>query len=180
MGRTHRNQYRMPERGEIAALPEFQFLLEIAREIVMPRELDGGAEGRVGLHKNFARRFAPARAARYLRKQLERPFARAEIRHVQREIGVDDSDESDVWKMKAFRNHLRADENVDLTDTECMEGFAIGILASHRIGIHPAHDGIRKNLRDVSLDFLGPETGINQCVLRAGWAFFRHGRGVPT
>ena len=113
MGRTHRNQYRMPERGKIAALPEFQFLLEIAREIVMPRELDGGAEGRVGLHKNFARRFATARAARYLRKQLERPFARAEIRHVQREIGVDDSDESDVRKMKAFRDHLRADENVD-------------------------------------------------------------------
>src|SRR6266850_5447847 len=178
MSRTHRNQYRMPERGKVAALPKFQFLLEIAREIVMPRELDGGAEGRVGLHENFARRFAPARATRNLREQLERPFARAKIRHVQREIGVDDSNESDVRKMETFRDHLRADENVDLTDTESMEGFAICILAGHRIGVHPAHDGIGKNIRDICLDFFSSETGINQRVLRTGWAVFRYRRGV--
>src|SRR5207237_6806452 len=139
---------------KVAPLAEFQLLLEIAGEIVVARELDRGTEWRVGLHENFAGRFAPTGATGDLRKQLERSFARAEIRHVQREIGVDDSDERDVRKVKAFRDHLRADENVYLTGTESMEGFAIGILASHRIGIHPAHDSIRQNLRDVCLDFL--------------------------
>src|SRR5438552_17435174 len=103
MGGAYRDQNRMPERGKVAALPEFQFLLEIASEIVMPRELNRGAEGGVGLHENFARRFAPAGAARNLGEQLKRPFARAEIRHMQREIGVDDPNASDVGKMETLR-----------------------------------------------------------------------------
>ena len=165
MGGADGDQNRMPERGKVAALPEFQFLLEIAREIVMPRELNRGAEGGIGLHENFARRFAPAGAARNLGQQLERSFASAEIRHMQREIGVDDSNESDVRKMETLRDHLRADENVDLTDTESMEGFAIRILAGHRIGVHPAHDSMGKDVGHVSLYLFRSETGINQGIL---------------
>ena len=130
----------MFERRKIAAFTKFQFLLEVAGEIVMSRELNGRTERRVGLHENFAGGFAAARAARHLREQLKRPFARAEIGKVQREIGVDDSDERDVREMQTLRDHLRADENVDLAGAEGAQRFAIRILARHRIGIHPPHD----------------------------------------
>ena len=63
------------EGREIAALTELQFLLEVAGEIVVPRELNRRAERREGLHENFARDFAAAGAAGDLREQLE-TFAR--------------------------------------------------------------------------------------------------------
>src|ERR1044071_2231473 len=165
MSGAHCDQNRMPERGKVATLPEFQLLLEIAREIVMPCKLNRRAKRGVGLNENFTGRFAPAGAARNLSEQLEGPFARAEIRHVQREIGVDDPDESDVRKMKTLCDHLSADENIDLADAESAEGFAIRILARHRIGVHPAHNGMGKDLGNVSLYLFRSETGINQGIL---------------
>src|SRR5205823_3594436 len=103
MGGAHGDQDGVFERREIAALPKFQFLLEIAGEIVVPCELDRWTEGRVGLDENFTRRFTASGPAGDLGEQLKRPFARAEIRHVQREIGVDDPDQRHVRKMKALR-----------------------------------------------------------------------------
>jgi len=49
-----------------------------------------------------------------LGQELKRAFPCAEIREVQREIGIDDSDQRHVRKMQAFRDHLSADENIDL------------------------------------------------------------------
>ena len=69
---------------------------------------------------------------------------------MQREIGVDDSDQSDIRKMQAFRDHLRADEDIDLAGTKSVQGFAIGILARHRVGIHPPNDGLREKSRSRS------------------------------
>ena len=100
------------------------------------------------MHENFARRFAAAGAAGDLGEQLKGPFARAEIRHVQREIGVDDSDQRHVRKMQTFRDHLRADQDVDLARAKSAQRFAIGIFARHRIGIHALDDCGRENLRD--------------------------------
>ena len=120
---THGDQNRVLERRKIAALAKFEFLLEIAGEIVVPRELNRRTERRVSLHKNFARRFAASRATGHLREKLKRSFARAEIGQMQREIGVDDSDERHVWKMQTFRDHLRADEDVDLAGAEIFAAF---------------------------------------------------------
>src|SRR5437667_3723829 len=63
MSRTHCYQNRVLERREIAMLAKLEFLLEIAGEIVMPRELNGGTKRCVSLHKDFSRRLAAARAA---------------------------------------------------------------------------------------------------------------------
>src|ERR1051326_5945467 len=104
MSGAHRDQDRMLERWKVTALAEFQFLLEVTGKIVMPRKLNGRAERRIGLHENFAGRFTAARAPGHLREQLERPFAGAEIRHVEGEIGVDDPDKGDVWKMQTLRD----------------------------------------------------------------------------
>jgi len=49
-----------------------------------------------------------------LRQKLKGALTRAKIREVQREISVDDSDQGHVREVQAFRDHLGADEKVDL------------------------------------------------------------------
>ena len=111
---AHGDQDCVFEGRKIAALAEFEFLLEVAGEIVVPRKLNRWRKRRVGLHKDFARRFTAACAPGNLSEQLESALSRAEIGQMQGEIGVDDSDQRHVRKMETFRDHLRADENVDL------------------------------------------------------------------
>ena len=142
------DQNRVFERREIAAFAELEFLLEIAGEIVVARELNRGTERRVGLHENFAGCFAASGASRDLGEKLERAFAGAEIGQMQSKIGVDDADQRDVRKMQTFRDHLCADQNIDLAGAKIAQRFAIRFLARHRVGVHAAHDRFRKNLRD--------------------------------
>src|SRR5580704_6064712 len=112
MRRTDGNQNRVLERRETAALTKLEFLLKVAGEIVMPRKLDGRTERRVGLHKHLSRRLASSRATSHLGQELKGPLTRTEVRHVECEIGVDDSDQRDIREMQTFRDHLGADEDV--------------------------------------------------------------------
>src|SRR6476659_5714375 len=111
MSRTYGDQDRVFERREIASLAELELLLEIAGEIMVACKLNRGTERRVSLHEHFAVCLAAAGATGDLGQELKRAFPCAEIREVQREISIYDSDQRHVRKMKAFRNHLRADEN---------------------------------------------------------------------
>src|SRR5207244_12648183 len=63
MSRAHCYQNRVLERREIATLAKLEFLLEIAGEIVVPRELTGGTKRCVSLHKDFSRCLAAASPA---------------------------------------------------------------------------------------------------------------------
>ena len=121
----------MFEGRKIAALAEFEFLLEIAGEIVVTRELNRRTEWRVSLHENFSRRFAASSASGDLREKLKGAFACAEIWQMQREIGINDSDQRYVRKMQPFGDHLRADEDVDLAGAKISQRFAICFLARH-------------------------------------------------
>src|SRR5205085_11692122 len=103
MRRAHRDQNRVLEWREIAAVTEFEFLLEIAGEIVMPRKLNRCALWCVRLHKNFAGRLASPGASSYLREKLKGSFARADIGQMQRKIGDDDFDELPFRAVPAFR-----------------------------------------------------------------------------
>ena len=104
----------MFEWREVAALAKFEFLLEIAGEIVMARELNRRTERRVSLYENFSGGFATPGAPCNLCEKLKRPFACAKIGEMQCKIGIDDSDERDVRKMQTFRDHLGSHQNVDL------------------------------------------------------------------
>ncbi len=75
---------------------------------------------------------------------MERALGGAEIGHVQGHVGVDDADEGDVGKVQTFRDHLRADEDVDLAHAEIAEDFAVERLARHHVGIHTLHAGFRE------------------------------------
>ena len=98
---------------------------------------------------------------------MEGPLAGAEIGHVQREIGIDDSDQSDVGEMQTFGDHLGADEDVDLARAKGMKCFAIGVFARHRIGIHSPNDCFGEDRGNVRLHFFGAESGVDERVLAA-------------
>src|ERR1043166_7286556 len=99
---TDRNQNRVLERWEIAALTELEFLLKVAGEVVVPRKLNGRTKCRVSLHEDLARRFAAPSASGDLREKLKGAFACAEIRQVQSEICIDDSHQRHIWEMQTF------------------------------------------------------------------------------
>src|SRR5205807_10544572 len=101
------NQDRVFERREIATLAKLEFLLEVAGEFVVPRELNGWTERCVGLNKNVARYFAAIRPSRDLREQLKRAFAGAEVGKMEGEIGIDDPVQSHVREMNTFFAYLR-------------------------------------------------------------------------
>src|SRR5262245_29424267 len=134
----------------------------------------------VSLDENFAGCLAAASASGHLRKKLKRAFACAEIREVQGEIGVDNTDERYIREMQAFRDHLCADENIDLACAKIPQRFTIRFLARHRIGVHSAHHRFWENLGDACFHFLSAEAVVNQRVLSTGGTFLWNSGGVPA
>jgi hypothetical protein len=73
---------------------------------------------------------------------------------MQREIGVNDADERDVWEMQPLRDHLRADENIGLAGAKIAEDLPVVVLAFHRVGVHAFDARVRKEFCERLLDFL--------------------------
>src|SRR5258708_40097028 len=69
-------------------LAKLQFLVVKADEVVTAGALNGGMKGGKGLDEHLAFDITPARAAGYLREQLKRAFAGAEIGLMQCQIGI--------------------------------------------------------------------------------------------
>ena len=106
---AHRDQDRVFKWREVAALAELEFLLEISGKIVVPRELDRWRKRSVSLHEYFAGGFSAPRASCSLCEKLKSAFSRAKIRQMQRQIGIDDSDQGHIRKMETLRDHLCTD-----------------------------------------------------------------------
>ena len=112
------------------------------------------------LHDHFAFHLAPARASRHLRQQLKRPFPGAKIRLMQAQVGVNDADQCDVWKMETLRDHLGADEDVNLARAKIAQDSPVIVLAFERVGVHAPHARPRKQLRQCVLDLFRAESGV--------------------
>ena len=81
-------------------------------------EIAGASGYQVRLDDDFAFDVTASGAAGDLGEELKGAFAGAEVGHVEGEIGVDDSDERDVREVQSLRDHLRADEDIDLAGTK--------------------------------------------------------------
>ena len=73
------------------------------------------------LHDRLARLLAAAGAAGDLRQQLEGPLGGAEIGQAEADVGRDDADQRDAREVVPLRDHLRADEDVDLAVAEACQ-----------------------------------------------------------
>ena len=133
---------------------ELDLLRVEAVEVVPAGELNRRMKGGEGLDEHLAFDVAAARAPGHLRQQLEGPLARAEIRLMQREVGVDDAHQGDVGEMQALGDHLRADEDVDLADAEVAQDAAVILLPLQGIGVHAHGPRVREELGQGGLDLL--------------------------
>ena len=104
--------------------------------IVLPRgELNRVVLRIICLHEHFAGKFAAPGAARHLRQQLKRALGGAKIRQAEREIGGDHADERDALKIVALRDHLRADQDVDLARRKRAQHLLVGALGAHGVAV---------------------------------------------
>src|SRR4051812_12817091 len=93
----------------------------------------------IRLNQHASRQVAAAGAARHLCNQLESSFSRAKIR--QRQSGVDGNyaHQSDVVKIMTLREHLRTDQEIDLTVAEIQQGLFEFMTASLRVAIYASN-----------------------------------------
>src|SRR4249920_2269444 len=120
MFRADMNHQQMKERGVFASLPELNFLFPESFEIMMARKLDRWTERGRTLNKDFSGHIAAAGPSGNLGQELKSPFSSPKIGHMQADVGVDDADQGNVWKIKAFGNHLSSDQNVNFTRSKSL------------------------------------------------------------
>ena len=99
--------------------------------------------GHVALEDDLARGLAAPGPARHLRQELEGPLRGPEVRDAQAHVGVHDPDQGHAREVVPLRDHLRADEHVDLALLE----------RGQRLGEHPAPAGT------VAVEPLDPRAG---------------------
>ena len=123
----------------------FHFLFRVTIEIMFARKLDAWRMRCESLDNDFAFKFAASGASSDLGDKLEGAFSRAEIWDVQTEVGVENSNQSDVGKMQSFGDHLCADQDIDLFGFEISQDVFERVFAAHGIGIDASEAGCWEN-----------------------------------
>src|ERR1700733_6815803 len=90
-----------------------------------------------------------------LGEELEGAFGGAKIGAAEGEIGSYDSDERDALEIVALGDHLRADEDIDLTFRECAEHLLEFALGAEGVAVEAADAGGWELLAEVFVDALG-------------------------
>ena len=143
----------------VRRVAELGALLELgggeAVEIEALGELDRVGGRLEALHDDHALEVAAARAAGDLGEELEGAFGGAEVRQLQREIGVDDAHQRHAREVEALGDHLRAEEHVVSAGAEIREHLPEEVLLAHRVGVDAGHAGAGEELSDGLLDLLG-------------------------
>src|SRR2546428_792340 len=116
--------------------PKLDLLFVEADEIVPSRAFDrrGGRSER--LHPHLAFDLPAPGATGDLSQQLECSLTRAKIRLMQREVGVNDSHQCDIWEMQSFGDHLRAEQDVELPRTKISQNPPKIIFPFQSVRIH--------------------------------------------
>src|SRR5882724_5482645 len=123
-----RQQGNTAEGRVFQLLPELQFLFVETCEIVTAGVLNRRMEGSKRLDHDFTLDIPAPGPARHLSQQLKGALAGAEIRHMQRQVGINNSDERDVWKMQTLGDHLGSDQDIGLAGSKITENAAIILL----------------------------------------------------
>lgn len=100
-----------------------------------------GGVRRESLHHHFAAELAAPGSPGDLGQQLEGSLSGPKIGNVETDVGVENSDQGDFRKVKAFGDHLGADEQVDLFRLEGVQGVAQFVLPPHGVAVDPGDPG---------------------------------------
>ena len=152
---AHQNAGQRRERRVVQQTPELQFPLE-KREIILPRgELDRIVLGIIRFDQNFAGQRAAPGAPGNLRQKLKRALGGPKIRQTELRIRGNDSHQRDALEIVAFRNHLRADEDVDFPGSKIAQHLLVGALGADRVAIQARDFRVGEFFAEFFLELLG-------------------------
>ena len=149
-----------------------------ALEVAALGELHGLGGGLEGLHDHRALEPSAARAARDLGEELEGALGGAEIRQLEREVGVEDPDQRHAREVQALGDHLGAEQDIQLARPEVGEDLAEAVLARHGVRVDAGHARAGEELRHDLLGALGAVALPADVGRAAGRAGGRRGGAV--
>src|SRR5581483_4935428 len=172
-GVDHRHERRIAHR-----LAKVDLALVERRIVLLARELDAVVIGIERLDDRFAQLLAATGASGDLPQELKRSLGRSEVGDAEPDVRRYDADERDTRKVVTLRNHLRADEDVDLTRAELRQQGVERALAADGVAVQARDAGAGMNALHFRLDAFGAETGLLEIRSGAERTFVRHARGV--
>ena len=103
-----------------------------------------------------------------------------EVGLVEHLVGVEDADQTDMFKVETFGYHLSAYEDVGKTALEVADNAFVCGTATGGIEIHASHTSLRKKPLDIVLNALGAVANGAEFVPLALRAALRNGIGGAT
>ena len=162
---------RQASERRIHARPaRLQFVPRERFVIVLRRQLDREMFRLEGLDEDLAALGSASRAAGDLHHELKRPLVRAEVRQAERRVRVDDADDRHVREVQALGDHLRAEEDVDLSFAEGRQDALVPAALPHGVGVHPPEADLRELFQDFLFDALRSHAPVIDALGRAGRA----------
>src|SRR6188768_276383 len=122
----------------------------------------------VGLNQHLARQLGAPSSACYLEDRLCESLVAARIRAEQPLVGVQHPDERDAREVVAFRQHLRADENLYVARLDVAQHHVEGTLSARAVAVEPRDARRRKQRGQLLADAL--RAGADGDALRAACA----------
>ena len=129
-----------------------QLLAQEARIVVHARQGDGVVVRQEGLNHDTSGLVPAAGPPRDLCKELEGPLAGAKVRKVKSEVRGHNANERHSRNVVALRDHLRANEHVDLAAMKVLQDAALIALAGRGIAVEPSHARVSEHGRNVLLE----------------------------
>src|SRR5262245_27599680 len=92
--------------------------------------------GTVGLEKDMPMHLPSPGTPRHLREQLKQALRSTKIRNGERRIGGHHTDQSDIGVIVAFRNHLSAHQDINITIAKRAQNTLVGGFGAGSVAIH--------------------------------------------
>src|SRR4051812_43301283 len=149
-------------------------LFIVKAAIVLGRRMTQGVMMRmIRLNQDATRQVAATGAAGHLRNQLEGPLSGAKIRQRQARVNRNDSDQSDIGKIMALGQHLRADEQINLTLPKIEQRLLKFAAARFCVSINSAYAHSGQTLSQKLFDLFSAFADIVDVLTRAVWTLRR-------
>ena len=173
--RLHPEQHLIGEGREMMLAPYLQLCFGKGGEIVALQACEQRVSRERRLHQHFARQAGPPGAPSHLHQLGEEFFLGAEVRGIERRIGIDHGYQRELGKVMALGEHLRAHEDVHVVAVHTVDESPQRRLARHRITVHTQNARIGKFSCEPRFDALRPLAHAAQIGVAAARA--RRGRG---
>ena len=99
-----------------------------------------------------------------LSDQLKSPLSGSEVGEVQGTVCIDHTNQEDIGEIQTFGNHLRSQQNIDITTSEHGKNFLVASGTSHGIAVHSRDTSFRKLGFDFGFQSLRPQSTITDAI----------------